>query len=124
MKNKPVFWLFILILAGVASFFLWQLFRPVNLPDVNMSAFGSDTVRARVTEIIEEGEIDLVGTLQRYQVARVELLEGEYQGIVMEMDYGRRGVLSNVVYLAGRRYGSGDDRCPPGWHPDRLFCGF
>ena len=41
-----------------------------------------------------EGEIDLGGTMQRYQVARVELLEGEYRGIVMEMDYGRRGVLS------------------------------
>lgn len=64
-----------------------------------MSAFGSDTIRARVTEIIEEGEIDLGGTVQRYQVARVELLEGEYRGIEMEMDYGRRGVLSNTVYL-------------------------
>jgi uncharacterized membrane protein len=99
VKDKPVFWLFLLILAGMVSFFLWQLFRPVNLPDVNMSAFGSETVRARVTEIIEEGEIDLGGTLQRYQVARVELLEGKYRGIEMEMDYGRRGVLSNVVYL-------------------------
>jgi uncharacterized membrane protein len=103
VKNKPVFWLFILILAGIVSFFLWQLFRPVSLPDVNMSAFGSETVRARVTDIIEEGEIDLGGTLQRYQVARVELLEGEYRGIEMEMDYGRRGVLANVAYL-----GAGD----------------
>jgi uncharacterized membrane protein len=64
-----------------------------------MSAFGSGTVRARVTAIIEEGEIDLGRTTQRYQVARVELLEGEYRGIVMEMDYGKRGVLSNAVYL-------------------------
>lgn len=64
-----------------------------------MSAFGSETVRARVVEIIEEGEIDLGGTLQRYQVARVELLEGEYRGILMEMDYGRRQVLSSTVYL-------------------------
>lgn len=99
MRDKPVFWLVILLLAAIASFFLWQLFRPVNLPDVNMSAFGSETVRARVTEIIEEGEIELGGTVQRYQVARVELQEGEYRGIEMEMDYGRRGVLSNVVYL-------------------------
>jgi hypothetical protein len=64
-----------------------------------MSAFGSETERARVTEIIEDGEIDLGGVIQRYQVARVELLEGEYQGIVMEMDYGRRQVLSSAVYL-------------------------
>src|SRR5215212_10498182 len=64
-----------------------------------MSTFGSETVRARVNDIIEEGEIDLGGTVQRYQVARVELLDGQYHGIEMEMDYGRQGVLSNVVYL-------------------------
>jgi uncharacterized membrane protein len=52
-----------------------------------------------VTEIIEEGEVDLGGKLQRYQVARVELLEGDYKGIEMEMDYGKRQVISNNVYL-------------------------
>ena len=99
MKIKRVPWLFILLLAGVTAFFLWQFMNPVELPDANMSAFGSETVRARVTEIIEEGEIDLGGMVQRYQVARVEILEGEYRGIVMEMDYGKRGVLSNTIYL-------------------------
>jgi uncharacterized membrane protein len=99
VNNKRVSWLLVLLLAGVSAFFLWQLLQPVELPDVNMSSFGSETVRARVTGIIEEGEIDLGGTVQRYQVARVELLEGEYRGIEMEMDYGRRGVLSNAVYL-------------------------
>ena len=39
MSDKPVFWLFILLLAGIAAFFIWQIFRPVNLPDVNMFAF-------------------------------------------------------------------------------------
>ena len=99
MSNKPAFWFVVLVFVGIVAFLLGQLLRPVSLPDVNMSAFGSDTIRARVTEIIEEGEIDLGGTVQRYQVARVELLEGEYRGIEMEMDYGRRGVLSNTVYL-------------------------
>jgi uncharacterized membrane protein len=71
----------------------------IDLPDVNMSAMGSETDKARVTEIIEEGEVDLGGKLQRYQVARVELLEGDYKGIEMEMDYGKRQVISNNVYL-------------------------
>jgi uncharacterized membrane protein len=75
------------------------LFRQINLPDAMMSAFGSETKQARVMEIIEDGEIDLGGNIQRYQIARVDLLEGEYQGIVMEMDYGRRQVLSSAVYL-------------------------
>ena len=99
MNNRSIFWLITLTLSATAVFFLWPYFTRVELPDVQMSSFGSETIRARVTEIIEDGEIDLGGTLQRYQVARVELLEGAYQGIVMEMDYGRRQVLSNAVYL-------------------------
>jgi len=85
--------------VGIAVVILLPYFTQVDLPDANMSTFGSQTVRARVREIIEEGKVDLGGTLQRYQIARVELLEGEYQGIIMEMDYGRRGILSNAVYL-------------------------
>ena len=99
MSHKSVSWLFFLLLAGVVAFFLWQLLKPAQLPDVNMPSFGSETLRARVTEIIEEGEIDLGGTVQRYQVARVEPLEGEYRGLVMEMDYGKRGILPNTIYL-------------------------
>jgi uncharacterized membrane protein len=87
------------ILIACAIVLSLILFQPVELPNVTMSAFGSETTRARVTEIIEEGEIDLGGVMQRYQVARVEMLEGEYQGIVMEVDYGRRQVLSSAVYL-------------------------
>ncbi|HEX9389140.1 MAG TPA: YibE/F family protein [Anaerolineales bacterium] len=98
MSNKYVPWLIIFGLV-VLAVLLWPYFAHVDLPDANMSSFGAGTVRARVTEIIEDGEIDLGGTVQRYQIARVELLEGEYRGIVMEMDYGKRQILSNAVYL-------------------------
>jgi uncharacterized membrane protein len=99
MTNKYVRWFIVLLLALVAAFFLWPYFTQVNLPKATISSFGSGSARARVVEIIEEGEIDLGGRLQRYQVARVELLEGKYKGIVMEMDYGKRQVLSNTTYL-------------------------
>ncbi|NJC95444.1 MAG: YibE/F family protein [Anaerolineales bacterium] len=99
MKNRSLLGLFILLLATFLCFFVYPYFRPPELPDVSMSALGAETVRARVVEIIEEGEIDLGGVTQRYQIARVELLEGEYQGIVMEMDYGRRQILSSALYL-------------------------
>jgi uncharacterized membrane protein len=105
LGKKYVLWLITLLLVVIAAVVLWPYFSQVNVPAVEMtSSFGAGTVRARVMEIIEEGEIDLGGALQRYQVARVELLEGEYQGILMEMDYGRRQVLSSTVYLrAGDR---------------------
>jgi len=56
---------------------------------------GSDTVRAEVAQIIEEGEIDMGGHVQKYQVARVKILEGQYKGIPMEIDYGKRQVRSD-----------------------------
>ena len=99
MNNKYVSRLIIFVFAGIAAVLLWPYFTRVELPEANMSSFGAGTVRARVAEIIEDGDIDLGWTVQRYQIARVELLEGEYKGILMEMDYGKRQILSSAVYL-------------------------
>lgn len=99
MKNNHLPVIMMIVLLGVVAFMTIPSLNKVDMPDASMSAMGSETVKAQVTEIIEEGEIDLGGTIQKYQVARVELLEGDYQGIVMEMDYGRRQVLSNNLYL-------------------------
>jgi uncharacterized membrane protein len=90
---------FLLFLIVIAALLFLPYFSQVELPVAGMSAFGSETVRAQVDEIIEEGEIDLGGTVQRYQIARVEILEGDYKGILMEIDYGKRQVLSGNVYL-------------------------
>jgi len=91
--------LIMVALLSTVAYMTISALNKVDLPDVNMSPMGSETAKARVTQIIEEGDVDLGVTVQRYQVARVELLEGDYKGIVMEMDYGRRGVISNNVYL-------------------------
>ena len=72
----------------------------MQLPGDGFSTYGSSTVRAEVVQIIEEGEIQLGGNLQTYQVARVNILEGQYAGIVMEIDYGRRQVRSDDYLLS------------------------
>lgn len=88
MKNRS--WLFpFLLLIGVLTY---TLLTQVQLPGDGFATFGADTVRAEVLQIIEEGQIDLGGSLQTYQVARVNILEGPYEGIPMEIDYGRRQV--------------------------------
>lgn len=99
LSNKYLLWSITLLLAIVAIILLLPYFTQVDVPTAHMPAFGAGIIHARVTDIIEEGEIDLGETRQRYQVARVEILEGEYRGIVMEMDYGKRQVLSNTIYL-------------------------
>jgi uncharacterized membrane protein len=88
MKNRS--WLFpFLLLIGVLTY---TLLTQVQLPGDGFATFGADTVRAEVLQIIEEGQIDLGGSFQTYQVARVNILEGPYEGIPMEIDYGRRQV--------------------------------
>jgi uncharacterized membrane protein len=98
IETHKVIPLLLLVIVIAALLFL-PYFSQVELPDVQMSAFGSETVRAKVDEIIEEGQIDLGDITQRYQIARVEILEGDYAGILMEIDYGKRQVLSGNLYL-------------------------
>ncbi|MEK6753579.1 MAG: YibE/F family protein [Chloroflexota bacterium] len=96
MKNRS--WLFpsLLLIAAMT----YATLSDVQLPGEGFATFGADTVRAEVLQIIEEGEIDLGGNLQTYQIARVNILEGEYAGIPMEIDYGRRQIRSDD-YLLG-----------------------
>jgi uncharacterized membrane protein len=100
MPVKKITWLIVIVLAALAAFFVWPYFTDVKLPDASAAYYGSETVRAEVTEVIEEGTIDLGGTVQPYQIVRVELLEGEYDGILMEIDYGKRQIRTDDYRLS------------------------
>lgn len=96
MKNRSWLFPFLLLIAVV----LYSSFAKVQLPGDGFSTIGSDTVRAEVVQIIEEGEIDMGGHKQTYQIARVNILSGEYAGIPMEIDYGRRQIRSDDYLLS------------------------
>src|SRR3990172_11299052 len=96
---KQFKWEMILILGELAVFFAFPYFNNVQLPGDGFSTLGSDTVRAEVTQIIEEGEVDMGGHRQTYQIARVNILSGEYAGIPMEIDYGKRQIRSDDYLL-------------------------
>jgi len=90
-------WLFpFLLLIGAIAY---TLLTQVQLPGEGFSTFGADTIPAKVVQIIEEGEVNLGGYNQKYQVARVRILEGDYADIVMEIDYGRRQIRSDDYLL-------------------------
>jgi uncharacterized membrane protein len=91
MKTKSWLYPFLLLIAAI----LYTSLSKAQLPGDGFATFGADTVRAEVLQIIEEGKIDLGGNLQTYQIARVNILESEYAGIPMEIDYGRRQVRSD-----------------------------
>lgn len=95
MKIKSWLFPFLLLIAAI----LYATLSKVQLPGDGFATFGADTVRAEVVQIIEEGEIDMGGNLQTYQIARVNILEGEYAGIPMEIDYGKRQIRSDDYLL-------------------------
>ncbi|MEP7134450.1 MAG: YibE/F family protein [Chloroflexota bacterium] len=99
MKSRTISISVLIIIAISFGVIAYTYLKKINLPDAGISAIGAENIRAEVVEIIEEGEIDLGGMVQKYQIARVILQEGKYAGITMEMDYGKRQILSNAIYL-------------------------
>ncbi len=90
MKTEGRFWLLMLLLAAGL---LWGLrTRAVHTETLPQLAYGSETVRAEVTRVLDSGQITLGETTQPWQLLEVRLLEGDYAGIPMQVDYGRRQV--------------------------------
>jgi uncharacterized membrane protein len=100
MNRPQARWILILVLAMALAYLAWPYFAPAPQPDLGLSPLGSETVRAEVVQIIEQGRIQLGEREQSYQIARVKLLEGAYQGVIMEIDYGKRQVRSDDYRLA------------------------
>ena len=103
MKNKLFLLFTLLLILGIAAFVIWGVpyfFSPIERVQTE-AGFGSGTVRAEVTQIIEEGEITLGDNPpQLYQILRVKPLEGKYEGIELEIDNGRRQVRYDDIHLA------------------------
>jgi uncharacterized membrane protein len=55
---------------------------------VDLSAGESETLRARVVEVVDEGTIDQFGFQQTYQRLRLRFLEGSLEGQEVEVDHG------------------------------------
>jgi uncharacterized membrane protein len=94
--KKFELWLRLLVLAGLAllAVVLFLIWRQQTTPDApaELTTYGGSTYRAEVVEIVEEGQVNLGDRLQPYQIARVNILEGPYQGQRFEIDYGQRQV--------------------------------
>jgi uncharacterized membrane protein len=101
MKKLPVPFVVaaLLLIVAFVVFAFWGIpyfFRPFSIVQ-NESAYSNQTTRARVVQIIDEGQVTLAEKPQLYQVMRVIPLEGEYEGILMEVEYGK-SVLRNDTY--------------------------
>jgi len=89
------------LVTATVVFVIWGIpyfFQPSSIVQ-DQNAFGSQMIRARVTKILEEGQITLGENQQPYQVLDVELLEGDYKGLLMEVDYGKRQLRNDTNRL-------------------------
>jgi len=104
MENKKRSYLLPVLLI-VMSFILILIFISpklqqsslINIKEEYASSYGSDTVRAKVLAITEEGQNTLGAIEQAYQVFTVKILEGKFAGTITSVDYGRRQLASNQV---------------------------
>ena len=87
----------IIILSLIAAPFIRDLFQSEQ--DTTDVGYSSDTVRARVLSIAEEGRTEHNGIEQVYQVAEVEILEGEFQNTRVFLDFGRNQVVPKDYVL-------------------------
>ena len=87
-----------MIIWGVPYFFGTSLPAPVG------GSSGSEMVPAQVTQIIDEGTLNLGGTNQNYQDLQVKILSGQYQGVTTQVTYGK-----DQIQPAGLHFGPGDD---------------
>jgi uncharacterized membrane protein len=106
MKSEKIVSVIITILAIIAIIIMILIFAPMiiestfkDMPEAAIG-FSSETVQARVLGIIEEGTTTLGDHEQPYQILEVEILEGEYQGNRIFIDYGKRQLMPGNYRLA------------------------
>ena len=107
MKKVPVSF----IIAGAVIILLFAVLLMVGIPyflqpqqfsGSSGATLGSQTVLAKITQIVDEGQINLNGRNQLYQVMQIEVLEGDYKGIPFQIDYGKRQVRNdNFRFVPG-----------------------
>ncbi|MGA7193975.1 MAG: YibE/F family protein [Anaerolineales bacterium] len=100
----------ILLIVGIPYFF-----QPPPFSGSAGATLGSQTALAKITQIVDEGQINLNGRNQLYQVMQVEVLQGDYQGVPFQIDYGKRQLRNdNFRFVPGDEVYVEVDKTPNG----------
>ncbi len=94
----------VVVLLLFVGFMIWGIPYFFRYPQIQSGTLSLDshTALARVTKIVDEGQIILDSRSQPYQVMEVEPMEGEYEGIPFQVEYGKHTLRSdNFRFVAG-----------------------
>jgi uncharacterized membrane protein len=78
---------------------LWVIIKSNAEVDHSSMGYSSDTVFARVNQIVEVGDIQLGEVTQKYQIVKVEVLEGKHSNDFFTVEYGKRSILPSGKLL-------------------------
>jgi len=93
MQNSKRFTIIISLVAVlIIAFSILKVSRQISMADMAAVGYSSDTVKAMVVDIVEEGQIQLGEIEQDYQIAAIRILEGEHEGEIIEIDHGKRQI--------------------------------
>jgi uncharacterized membrane protein len=92
-REKKVLIVSIIVAAVLLSALIYwgipQLDRLFQSPEDRQAVgYPSETAKANVIEILDEGVQDLFGSPAPYQILLIEIMDGPYQGIRLEADLG------------------------------------
>ena len=87
----------LVVLSFIAAPFLMNVFRPGE--DQAAVGYTSETVRAEVLNIQEEGRTTVGKQEQTYQIVEIEVSEGEFKGSHMFLEFGKNQVVPEEYIL-------------------------
>ncbi len=93
MNRSRTFTYFVSVVAAliIGAGFL-KIYNQSGPEEYTSVGYSGDTVQALVVDIVEEGEIQLGEVTQDYQIASIRILEGEYEGKILQIDHGKRQI--------------------------------
>jgi len=87
----------LVILSFIAAPFLMGILKPSE--DQAAVGYTSETVRAEVLNIQEEGRITVGKQEQTYQIVEIEVSEGEFKGSHMFLEFGKNQIMPEEYIL-------------------------
>lgn len=87
----------LVILSFIAAPFIMGIFKPGE--DQASVGYTSETVRAEVLNIQEEGRITVGKQEQIYQIVEIEVSEGEFKGSHMFLEFGKNQIMPEEYIL-------------------------
>ena len=89
----------VMVVLAIVLFVFIKESRTSDEEPLASIGYGSSTVKAEVTDVLEEGTVQLGEISQQYQIVQALILEGEFEGNSYPVEHGKYQVLPEGFHL-------------------------